>query len=113
MLPVHAVADRTGIRHVVQTNLPQRLSGAVVVSGEPAIQGSGEDQPASGGQDAAALRGALALGPDGLFRFEIDGLDAAVTAVTVRPRTHVYADAGGKEAAGACRNGIQIHAGFD
>src|SRR6185295_7455100 len=86
LFAVYLVADGCGIRHVVEAHPPQLVAAGVVVGGEDAVERAREYHATSGSQHSARLRGALTHHPHGLLRLEVDGLDAAVLPVTVRPR---------------------------
>ncbi len=81
---IDAVGDRRGAGRGRQADLPDDLAVGLVIGAEVAVARGGEGQAAARGQQRAGDRRALAHGPLGLARPQVEGLDAAELTVRVR-----------------------------
>src|SRR5437867_1625094 len=63
LLAVHHIRNRRGVRHVVQSDLPESFSVRIIIGGEPSIECPREDEATGCCQHTCRLRSALPLGP--------------------------------------------------
>ena len=110
---VDKVRDRRRARHVVQACVPELTSGRIVIRRESPVDGTGEDDAARGREHARGHRRSLTRHPQRFLRLNVDGVDAPVLAVAVRPWPQRPAHARRQAAASAGRDRQQIHARFD